>query len=256
MKIQKNYLYHPADRHLAAFCKSFVVKSVFRAFAVVLLIFTTFSCEDFVDIDPPTTEITMETLFEDRTAIVAAVNGMYSEILGTPNNMFNAGLEIFTGTASGEFINYSSDRNNTEFARNDLQPDNIIVNNNFWTFAYQIINQATLLIEGISGSSLIDPRIDQALGEALFIRAFTYFYLVNLFGEVPYVSTTDIAINNSIGKTSVNLIYENMLADLTRAEALMMADYSFVSNGQRVRPNQATATALLARGLSVPGRLG
>ena len=247
MKTQKNHLYPLSGKHLSQVCKTCIVKGSICAFGAALLFFTTFSCEDFVEIDPPTTEITTEALFEDRTAIVAALNGLYSEILATPNNMFNAGLEIFTGTASGEFINYSSDRSNTEFALNDLQPDNIIVNNNFWTFAYQIINQANLLIEGISGASFIDPRIDQALGEALFMRAFTHFYLVNLFGEVPYVSTTGIATNNSIGKTSVALIYENITADLTRAQFLMMADYSFVSNEERVRPNRGAATALLAR---------
>jgi hypothetical protein len=78
-----------------------------------------------------------------------------------------------------------------------------------------------------------------------------YFYLVNYYGDVPLVLTTDFQINAHIARTPKSAVYDQMIKDLTDAEAGLTDNYlgpdlATVTN-ERVRPNKAAAEALLAR---------
>ncbi len=219
---------------------------------IVLIAFTWFlvistGCNDFVEIAPPNTEVTTESVFEDEAAVVSAVNGMYSQMINNSDNLFNSSLEVYCGIASDELTNLSAEQNKLEFARNDLTEVNSVINSAFWSFAFQINYTANTIIEGLSNSQINAQIRDQALGEAFFIRAIVHFYLVNLFGEIPYVNSTDVEINNAIRKESVAFLYNKVIEDLLNAQSLMSEDYSFINTGPRTRPNRATATALLAR---------
>lgn len=217
-------------------------KVFFTSFAIFL--FT--SCEDFVEIDPPRTEIVTESLFESDQGANSAINGLYSQLVeANTENVFNAGLEIFTGLYSDELVNLSDDIFRIEFESSEINPLNSNVNTIFWESSYTIINSANSIIEGLRGTSLNSEVRDQVLGEALFIRAMTHFYLVNLFGQIPLVLSTNIELNETISKSSVDEIYDQIEADLLEAQSLMLEDYSFTSN--RARPNRLAATALLAR---------
>lgn len=83
------------------------------------------------------------------------------------------------------------------------------------------------------------------MGEALIVRAFCYFYLVNLYGDVPYLTTSSYQVNSQAPRTSSKEILINMVNDLIKARDLMPNTIAAV--GQRVRPSRDVATALLAR---------
>jgi hypothetical protein len=84
----------------------------------------------------------------------------------------------------------------------------------------------------------------QLIGEAKFVRAFCYFYLVNLFGDVPLVTSTSYTVNTGLGRTSVNEIYQQIIQDLKEAQEMLSTSYPTPG---KVRPNKWAATALLAR---------
>src|SRR5690606_34940810 len=90
------------------------------------------------------------------------------------------------------------------------------------------------------------------LGEALFVRAFCYFYLVNLFGEVPLALTSDYRTNNALPRAPVELVYAQLIADLSEAAELLPEGFAH-TGGERVRPNRAAAQAMLARVLLYSG---
>lgn len=116
-----------------------------------------------------------------------------------------------------------------------------------WDEAYTYIYYANSVLEGLANSDQIrENTAKQLTGEAKFIRAFFHFYLVNLFGDIPYISTTDYLANNVVKRDAVALVYEKIIQDLTDAQALLAEDYSY-SGEERVQPNQFAATALLAR---------
>ena len=204
-------------------------------------------CENFVEIDPPITEVTTEVVFEDETTLNSAVNGMYSQMVENDNNLFNTALEVFTGTSSDEFTNYSSSQDNIEFNSNAISPSNGINNNSFWRFGYRLINHANAIIVGVTESGLSGDIATQGLGEAYFVRAFAHFYLTNLYGDIPYVETTSVETTNNIGKVSQDEVLQNVIDDLILAKELLREDYSINEDDRRIRPNRGAASAFLSR---------
>lgn len=76
------------------------------------------------------------------------------------------------------------------------------------------------------------------------MRALNYFYLINLFGPVPLVTTTDYRVNATMPRTELNVIQNLIIEDLK--EALNFLPENYITNG-KVRPNKYAAAALLAR---------
>ena len=81
-------------------------------------------------------------------------------------------------------------------------------------------------------------------GEALFVRALCHFYLVNLFGDVPMITTTDYRVNATATRMNADVVYDQIVEDLEAARILLPANGA---PGQRLRPSADAATALLAR---------
>ena len=204
------------------------------------------SCEDFVEIDPPQTEITRETIFSSDESATAAINGLYA-ISSTFLTMLGTELSMVNGHLSDEF-NFLGTWNELylEGNLNDVVPNNTQVLS-LWTTTYNSIYNANSLIEGLEGNDQITSDLrDQLLGEAYFIRAFMHFNLANFFGDVPYVESTDVESNNSIGRTSIQEVNERVLEDLETAQSLMM-DNNDLFGSERFRSTRQAATALLSR---------
>ena len=207
-----------------------------------------FRCEEFVEIDPPRTEIVADELFESNSGVTSAINGIYSDIVErSSDNLFNAGLEIYTGLYSDELIDIGGEVPRVEFASASINAVNEELYPVFWLKTYSIINSANAIVEGLRSSSLDTAVGNQVLGEALLVRALGYFYLTNLFGEVPLVLTTNVATNERIGKSGVHAIYDQIETDLLEAQSLLAEDFIFTTNDYRERPTVAAASTLLAR---------
>jgi hypothetical protein len=71
-----------------------------------------------------------------------------------------------------------------------------------------------------------------------------HFYLVNIYGNIPYIETTNYEENRLVFRVPQAVVYEKIVADLIEAAALLPEDYI---SAERVRPNKSTAHALLAR---------
>lgn len=215
-----------------------------------VLSFVTISCEDFVEVDVPRNETVAEEVFSFEDGADAAVNAIYGLMtsFGTEVTFFDAGIEVYTGVLSDELTSFSSLEDYIQFSSNDINPAEPTVLEMFWREPYQYILSANLAVEGLQDNTAIEPVLrDQLLGEALFIRAYVHFYLLNLFGEIPYARTSDVFINTSAGRESVSQIYDNIIEDLIEAKTLLSEDFSFNENDERIRPNQDAATSLLAR---------
>jgi len=91
----------------------------------------------------------------------------------------------------------------------------------------------------------------QLLGEAKFMRAYFYFYLVNLYGDVPMPLASDYTLSVSLARTASAQVYSQIIRDLHDAQQLLSTTYtdgSAINPSQdRVRPTSWAATAMLAR---------
>lgn len=207
------------------------------------------SCKKFVAIDPPTSTIITDEVFKDSADADAAITGLYARLVNSNGNMLfgNGAISIITGSSADELINFDANPTLVQFRLNQLSADNGGVNAYFWGVAYRVIYQANACIEALQVANKINSSTkDELIGEAKFIRALCYFYLVNLFGDVPYINSISWEVASLASRTSKADVYDKIISDLKDAQNDLPADYS-ISNGERTRPNKWAATALLAR---------
>ncbi|MDR0750356.1 MAG: RagB/SusD family nutrient uptake outer membrane protein [Tannerellaceae bacterium] len=123
-------------------------------------------------------------------------------------------------------------------------PDNSYVASN-WNALYNIITRANDVIDKVGASETITPSLRTRLvGEARFLRAYAYFYLVQLWGEVPLVLHN--LDGDKVPRTAVNEVYGQIVSDLKEAaEALPVhTDYADADRG---RASKGAALAYLSK---------
>lgn len=228
--------------------------TVMRFGAVLLILsFCTSSCNKLVEINPPTNSISTVQVFKDSVDAVSALDGIYTSMANSGYNTWfgNGNLTQFGGASADELLIFASfytqPGDDIMYNRVQSQPDGNFIEGYFWTPPYQYIYQANAVIEGVNNSKGISASAkSQFIGEALFFRAFLHFYLVNLFGPVPVITTTDYASNAKASRSAVPQVYQSIINDLRTAEDLLVGDYS-AGGGERIKANKWAAAALLAR---------
>jgi starch-binding outer membrane protein, SusD/RagB family len=222
------------------------MKQITRGFAIYLISLQFSSCNKLVEVAPPIDKVTASSIFNTDQAATSAVLGIYSQMMFVYLNLSSGATTIYTGLSSDELVsNANTSANQQEFADNSISPGNSDISNYFWARPYTCIYQINACISGLTQSTTLSAAVkNQLLGESKFARAFMYFYLINLFGDVPFQTSTDYEINKSLPRTPIQEVKTHILADLTDAISLLTTKYP--SSGP-VRPNKYTALALLAR---------
>ena len=111
-----------------------------------------------------------------------------------------------------------------------------------WAGLYQMITRANLVLEKVPGIDMDATLRGQILGEAQFLRALGYFYLVRLYGDVPLVTTT--AEQLALGpRTPQDEVFAQIIKDATEAEGALPTTWATADKG---RAPKAAAQALLA----------
>jgi hypothetical protein len=217
-------------------------------FFVFLVAVCISSCKKFVAVDTPRTDLIKETVFESDEAAVAALRNIYYQMGETGYASANS-VSYLTSLSSDESVcnnTSAQDGQLKQFDVNHILPNAPLILT-LWSEPYKAIYNANAILEGIASSSKITPALKKQLeGEALFLRAFNYFYLVNLFGGVPLVLTTDYRVNSTIEKSDSLLVYNQVINDLLLAQQLLGDSYQEAFK-ERVRADYGAATALLGR---------
>lgn len=220
------------------------IDKLFWSIIVLLHIVLVSSCSKLIEVEPPITQLETKQIFQNDQSAIAAVTGLYRQMLLTSSTVTNGGLTRFCGLSADELINTTSPDPDDEFRMNNIQVRNGSISGSLWQMAYKNIYHTNAILEGLETAGISETLKRQLKGEALVVRSLNYFYLINLFGDVPLVLTTDFRQNQSMPRTSMADVYVQVTSDLLEAKGLLMAAYP--SSG-RVRPNKFTATALLAR---------
>ncbi len=202
------------------------------------------SCKKFVDIYPPPNMVESNIVFNNESSAVAAALGLYSKMISGNLSLFSGGTTIFTGLNSDEIINTATSATYDPYRNNSLLPNTGNLSS-FWNNPYNLVYHANSLLEGLERSTIVSPAMKKQLrGEMLVSRSLIYFYLVNLFGDIPYVHSTDYRVNAQLPRVSKEEVFGYLIADLEEADTLLVAGYP---SANRFRPNRFTAKALLAR---------
>lgn len=208
----------------------------------LLLLFCCPGCKKLVQVPPPENELTASTVFSNDSLATTAVTGIFIKLMSTNQSLLNGGASIYPALSADELKRTAFSGNEDQFFTNALNPDNILVLSNFWRPGYAAVYQANACLENLLRSSAITAAINQRLtGEVTFIRALCYWYLVNLFGDIPLTTTTNVAINSTLSRARESQVYQLITSDLQEAISLLP------ETGANTRPTKFAAIALLAR---------
>ncbi|MNG78954.1 SusD family protein [compost metagenome] len=201
------------------------------------------ACNKLVQVDTPDHLVDSEVLFQSKKGYESAMAGIFIQMRALNLSMTNGGMEVYMGVSVDEIYPTLVGGVEEEFFKNQLQSSNSVVNN-FWIYAYRGIYRANLLIENAERDQVLSLTDRQSfLGQALFVRAFLHFHLCQLFGDVPYISSSDYKANAVKARDSKSLVMELLSKDLERAAELLPKEIK----GERVTPSYYAAIALLAK---------
>ena len=220
----------------------FEINRTMTVFLLVAVLFA--SCKKFIEIPAnPPSSITQKQQFADSSTTISAVAGVYTYFSGNGFAYSDAALTYTTGLSADELL-YAQSTDFQQFYNYSLTPLNSAVNN-LWSYPYQSVYEVNAVLNGVNNNSGLSTGFQkQITGEMEVVRALYYFNMVNLFGGVPLVTSTSYSATDRLPRATTDVIYKQMLADLTDARKKLTAAYP---SAGRARPNLYTALALLAK---------
>ncbi len=214
---------------------------------VLVLTVTTISCKKFVTIDPPIDKIVADKVFTSDETATSAIRGIYVNLATAGFASGGAtSVTLLAGRSSDEFTNYYTGNDfRRQFADNNLLSTNTTLQSGLWANPYQVIYAANTVIENLQTTPQVSAATkQQVIAEAKFIRALSYFYLTNLFGDAPLILGTDYRLSASAAAKPKSEIYAQIIKDLEESRASIGDNYP---TADRTRANKWAVTALLAR---------
>lgn len=213
-----------------------------------ILIFSTllFGCsESFLDRQPEdvlSSGVFFKTAADIKTGVIAVYQPLqdifvFDELPQLIERMSDDGTENYSTADEDRFYK----TNGNSFASN-------------WNSFYKIIVNANNIIDVIDK---FEPKnnaeavvVNSSRGEACFLRALAYFYLVRLYGDVPMVTKRfdDPSTAFGIGRTAVNDIYtEVVIPDLIYASENCYSKGDAALSGEEARATKGAALTILGK---------
>ncbi|MCF8245661.1 MAG: RagB/SusD family nutrient uptake outer membrane protein [Saprospiraceae bacterium] len=207
-----------------------------------IAVFTLASCQGILDKDPLGT-LDVNSFFKTADDAVQAVNAAYEPLLfNNGNNNFYWAFGVVTydeaiaggdGSRAGivelDFLTHTP--RTSEF-------------NDFWKLQYNGINQCNTVLEKLPGIDMDEALKNRILGEAYFLRAYYYFLLTQVYGDVPMLLKITPPDELKIPKTTKSKIYQQIVEDCEKAAAWLPAQHT---GGNVGRATSGAAYALAAK---------
>ncbi len=219
------------------------LKNFLMAIALGLGLLLFMSCENWLEVDPPNDRLDRSVIFADSASASLTLAGIHNDMISSSSGFVTV-LSSLAGLSAGELSYTLSNQDLMQFDQSNILADNATILRT-WNNIYKHVYQCNSAIEGIEGAENIAPTAKSLLiGEARFMRALLYFHTVNCWGSIPLVTSSDYRVNEVIGRTPIDEIYEQIVTDLEYATQNMNDMYLAP---ERARPNRLSAFALLAR---------
>lgn len=200
------------------------------------------SCDDDVTIENNPNELTVDTFFESLIQIESSANGAYAQL----QNIYQRNGYVLPDTFGDEMQSGSNPAFITSFIF-QLQPTTDVVNN-YWTACYKgiavcnfIFSGEDRMLEKLPTGNFTQEDVDDALGQAHFLRGLYYYLLVKRYGGVPLVVDVDNVFD--IPRSSEDQVYELIINDFKAATELL---YTLEAT-EIGRANKGSALAMLGK---------
>jgi len=203
------------------------MKNLAKIFSILISGFLVLACENILEEDPVHI-VSPSNFFNSDAEVKSAINGLY-EIYHRPSLHGKIGLDRFYENGADvigpnrpfgqvELIqSYTLNEGNiSEISQGGGAPIT-------WQDLYKVIQNTNIIVESLRDNENISADgMQQFMGEALFFRAYSYYHLTNLWGDVPYFNEV-IPIDQiqTLPRTEKNLIVSDVLSDLEQAQGLL-----------------------------------
>ena len=215
---------------------------------LAVMALTFHSCDDEFLNPLPDSAIVVDAFFASDSDVLAGITGIYDAIQGVNENTetnitrANRGLQfeyMLSEMRSDNTRTATLEGTKADFHRYRVDPNNI-QSEDMYQSMYEVIFRANNVLEFIDVADEANQAKYQA--EAKFLRAFAYFKLVRLFGDVPLVTSKVGPTENELLFTRVatTQVYEQIVADLEEA-------VNNLDNTYKSRASKAAAQGLLAK---------
>ncbi|RKD90709.1 RagB/SusD family nutrient uptake outer membrane protein [Mangrovibacterium diazotrophicum] len=199
------------------------------------------SCsDDFLTLYPETV-ISAGDFYETEADFQLAIVGNYVPL----RNLYGTGAADYGAWSMGEmrsdntgFIYNTSNRGyaDREYVDQFIDDSNGGPVSNKYQNDFIIIGRANQILKYIDDADISDDARNNYKGQALFLRAFAYFDLVQYFGGVPLVTTPPTSYEETLQtRATVAEIYTQIIADATLAAEILPSfseqEKGYVANG-------------------------
>jgi hypothetical protein len=194
-------------------------KKYWLGYSLIILSLVVSSCNKYLD-EKDKSNFVKDNYFTSASQAQTFVNGIYTQL-----HLFQNGdaygespfitIELFAGhaTSLGQSVNNGNVINQRTDAVNPGFED-------VWQNSYNAIANANLALERIPAISMDGDLKSKLLGETYFLRAFFYYHLVRLYGDVPLITTPVTVTSPDLypTRTASDKVYEQIISDLQQAE--------------------------------------
>lgn len=219
-----------------------ILKTTFlsRLGTMALTVLMIASCSN-LDENPAEVQLDPATL-SSEDALEAVLTGMYRNLMdGAKDTQFQiaafGGDDITTHSASNKIAFRESDWRRLTHSSARIETA--------YNTSYNVITLANIAIDAQANMVTTDQaRVDRLIGEAYFMRAFSYMHLTKTYGRVPLQLVSNS--NEDMERASYVDIYTQIESDLQMAEGLLPDVFPGIPV-VGARPNKGTAKAFLSR---------
>ncbi|QTE37117.1 RagB/SusD family nutrient uptake outer membrane protein [Mucilaginibacter gossypii] len=202
--------------------------------------------KDYLNLQPTDTQ-NSANFFKTKAQFVQAINGAYAPLQGLYNGSFWAMGEMRSDNTSYEYDPYDRSGNNKEELDEFRELNNNDIVQAYFSSCFTGIGRCNVIINRLPAAKLDAATTDTIGGQALFLRAFNYFNLVRMFGDVPLVLVEPKSVGDAYDlstKSPEAAVYTQIIADAQAAIAKLPVKYQTTANKGRV--TKGTAETMLA----------
>ncbi len=213
---------------------------------MILLTILLVGCTKLTNVDGPPNRF--DNPFQSDETATGLILGIYEKNMER-QCLFNGHMSRYGGLRSTEFALRIVSGDDGDFQLLQLKPNNRVLGF-LWLPAYECIARCNLVLHELPGAKDVSESLKPILlGEAYFLRALSYFYLVNLFDSIPLVTGIDIGENSQLPQSGAKSIYDQIEQDLQAALPLLPDRHpdTGLDSLRRTRIEKGAANGLLAR---------
>ena len=210
---------------------------------LALVLILSAGCEKFLEQDPEDS-LTEQEFFRSEEDANAAIVSVYDQLQDCVEKF------LVWGEARADLVSPITRKNDYTWLYELSYPNDLWALR--WGDVYQVIGSANTVIDKVPPITKLDSRLTQQesdiiVGEAHFLRALAYFYLVRTFGDVPLVLEPPLhdGVNFKVPKSPAAEIIAKIEADLQVAEQNVPVQYE-TNLKTRGRATQGAVNALQA----------